>query len=198
MVNTHNEMLEEIDWNFPHSGKSKDIYNIHPYPAKFIPEIPRTLINLYPPPKDTLIFDPFCGSGTTLLEAQRMGYESIGVDLNPIACLITSVKTSNLDTKGFEKATEKIISNAQSLTGKVELPTIPNLDHWFKKEIQTEVAKLLLGIRMIQNRNIQDALLLSLSSILVRVSNQDSDTRYAAVEKKLSGKSVYENFRSKW
>ena len=40
-----------------------------------------------------LILDPFCGSGTALVEAQRAGFDAVGIDLNPIACRISRVKT---------------------------------------------------------------------------------------------------------
>ena len=195
MTKNHSPKLEEINWNFPESGKLRDINNIHPYPAKFIPEIPKSLIDIFPPPEGTIVFDPFCGSGTTLLEAQKAGFESLGVDLNPIACLITSVKTSTLNTVLFENITDSVIRKAQSSLEKVELPDIPNLNHWFKEDIQIEIAKLLIEIRKIEEKSIHDALLLALSSILVRISNQDSDTRYAAIEKKLNANSVYAIFK---
>ena len=53
------------NWDFadahPHS-----LSGIHPYPAKFIPEIPRRLIEAYRPADGLVLLDPFCGSGTTL------------------------------------------------------------------------------------------------------------------------------------
>ncbi len=76
----------------------------------------------------------------------------------------------------------------------VDIPSIPNLDHWFKDEVQNEIARLLAGIKMLDDAQTQNALKLALSSILVRVSNQDSDTRYAAVEKKIAQGDVYKNF----
>lgn len=175
--------FNEIDWNFPQSNRKDPIHNLHPYPAKFIPEIPRALIEILSPPKSSTIFDPFCGSGVTLVEAQRHGYESIGVDLNPIACLLSRVKTSKVPNN-LSHTAQKILTAANDLLGQTSLPEIPNLDHWFKKEVQVEISALLESIN--QSRvtiRTKEALLLSLSSIIVRVSNQDSDTRYAAVKK---------------
>jgi len=85
--------LEAIDWNFS-EVKPDAIHNVHPYPAKFIPEIPRLLLQNLRPSPGQAVFDPFCGSGTTLVEAQRLGFPTVGVDLNPIACLLTKVKTT--------------------------------------------------------------------------------------------------------
>ena len=86
------EKLENLNWDFKDST-AEAIHSIHPYPAKFIPEIPRTLISNLPIPRNTIILDPFCGSGVTLVESQKAGIESVGVDLNPIACLLSKVKT---------------------------------------------------------------------------------------------------------
>ena len=70
-------------------------HGIHPYPAKFIPQIPSCLVETYSR-KGDVILDPFCGSGTTLLETIIRDRQAIGVDVNPIATLISKVKTSCL------------------------------------------------------------------------------------------------------
>src|SRR5437868_3518887 len=88
--------LESESWNFSDSKSGGDLHAIHPYPAKFIPEIPRRVLEHVPIPVGTVVLDPFCGAGTTLVEAQRLGIESVGVDLNPIACLLSRVKTTPL------------------------------------------------------------------------------------------------------
>src|SRR5438045_302768 len=59
----------------------------------FIPQIPRKLIELLRPEEGEAILDPFCGSGTALVEAQAAGFPAVGIDLNPIAALISQVKT---------------------------------------------------------------------------------------------------------
>ena len=75
------DSLAEIDWDFPERVGHSSIEGIHPYPAKFVTELPRTLLNLLPLPHETAVLDPFCGSGTTLVESQRCGVPSVGVDL---------------------------------------------------------------------------------------------------------------------
>lgn len=178
--------LESIDWSFPDSNKADSLHGIHPYPAKFIPEIPRTLIRVLGLPPGTQVFDPFCGSGTTLVEAQAAGYPAIGVDLNPIACLISRVKTTSLPVNLLSLAATCINIADKSYTG--VLPSIPNLDHWFEPVVQEALASLLKGIEQVCSGSEADHLKLALSSIIVRVSNQDSDTRYAAVQKRSLGR----------
>ena len=184
--------LKKIDWDFPNSNTNGNINSIHPYPAKFISEIPRTLIEIIGLPKNTWVFDPFCGSGSTLVEAQLAGIPSIGIDLNPIACLITQVKTEPLG-EGFLGWAKKVVDKAKK-NKEVVIPEIPNLDHWFKKEIQKIVSQLSMQIDAVPDNAIRNALKISLSSILVRISNQESDTRYAAIDKKLDNGKIYDLF----
>jgi len=70
------------------------------------------------------------------------------------------------------------------------------LDHWFKSDIQKSIYALVTEINNIDNIDLQNALRFCLSSIIVRVSNQESDTRYAAIEKGASGKDVFKSFRT--
>lgn len=183
------DALKKIDWNFPDSNTNGNINSIHPYPAKFITEIPRALIETIGLPKNTWVLDPFCGSGSTLVEAQLAGIPSIGIDLNPIACLITCVKTQPLCEDFLEQA-RKIVSGAKKLS-KVEIPEIPNLNHWFTPSVQNIISRLTTQIDTVSDNMTRDALKLSLSNILVRISNQESDTRYAAIDKKLDHEKIY-------
>src|SRR5713226_3285774 len=96
--------LEASDWDFADSTNEGDAHNIHPFPAKFIAEIPRKVFSFIPVPPSTAILDPFAGSGTTLLEAQRSGLNFVGLDLNPIAVLISRVKTSGPILGGVDTA----------------------------------------------------------------------------------------------
>ena len=86
--------LLNTDWSFPNESGGDGLYSLHPYPAKFIPQIPRALIKDIGVAYCGVVFDPFCGSGTTLIEAQSLGYSSVGIDLNPIATLISKVATT--------------------------------------------------------------------------------------------------------
>src|SRR5574341_945294 len=185
--------LSAIDWNFPRSDTSESIHSIHPYPAKFIREIPRTLIDLVGVPDGTWILDPFCGSGVTLVEAQLKGIPGFGIDLNPIACLICRVKTHPLPDNLANFAIDAIM-RARSRFGDVTVPRIPNLDHWFERDVQEAVSALVTAINEVENDHIRDALRLALSSILVRVSNQESDTRYAAIQKDVSADKTFRYF----
>lgn len=184
--------LDTIDWSFSTRERAPAVEAIHPYPAKFIGDLPRELLNCLPCRNNTVVFDPFVGSGTVLVEAQRRGLPSYGIDLNPIACLISRVKTR--PTPSTLKSSARSIVHLAKMNKCPKIRNIPNVDHWFKPDVQIAVSALLDEIRKVDDRELLDSLNLALSSMLVRVSNQESDTRYAAVEKSASKTEVFENF----
>ncbi len=67
-------------------------HNIYPYKGKFYPRVVRTLINAFNLSQDSLILDPFNGSGTTTHEASLMGIKSVGIDVTPMGVIISTVK----------------------------------------------------------------------------------------------------------
>lgn len=184
--------LEKVDWDFRVRVVQHEVEGVHPYPAKFIADLPGAFLDALPLPKGGLVMDLFCGSGTTLAEAQRRGFQTLGVDLNPIACLIARVKTSPLSPDVLRSA--EIITADLDRRKDVQVPIIPNLNHWFKAPIQLALARLMASIEAAPPAH-QDFLRLAASSIIVRVSNQDSDTRYAAVEKSITAGDTREAFR---
>jgi DNA modification methylase len=185
--------LSRVRWDFADASASRrSIHAFHSYPARFIPEIPRAIIRELKPRKSTYVFDPFCGCGTSLVEAQQAGYASVGVDLNPIGCLISRVKTTPLPS-GFVSATARCIAEARQHEHN-PLPHIPNLTHWFRVDVCEALAALRLAIGQVEDPGTRQALEAVFSSIIVRVSNQDSDTRYAAVTKDVSAEAVFDAF----
>jgi site-specific DNA-methyltransferase (cytosine-N4-specific) len=162
-------------------------HNFHPFPAKFIPQIPRILIEQFSEPGDT-VFDPFCGSGTTLVEASLLGRNSIGTDINPISILASRVKTTPLDANqvGLVSSTVSAIKDRiQEGNLSQDIPEFHGRDHWFMEHVQHELAMQREVILAMTGGDTPERLFLDLafSSVVNLVSNQDSDTRYAAIEK---------------
>ncbi|HEY2545204.1 MAG TPA: DNA methyltransferase [Candidatus Acidoferrum sp.] len=185
--------LEATDWDFANSTNESDAHNIHPFPAKFIAEIPRKILSFFRVPPGTAVLDPFAGSGTALLEAQRLGLDYVGVDLNPISVLISRVKTGGPILGGVDAA--KCVSAAarQRLrSGQFTIPEIPRLEHWFQPDIAAVMSCITSDIEKLETTSkIKNFLRLSLSAITVRVSNQESETRYAALKKQLGPSDVF-------
>jgi len=159
------------------------LHSLHPYPCKFPAAVARAYID-----KGRSVLDPYCGSGTTLLEAAVKGMNVYGFDCNPIAKLITECKLSNLTAENF-KSLEKLASliNSNSFIRKIgdyELHEFDGKDHWFTQQAQAEFGLLLNELNKFE-RNTPPWLVVAttLSAITNTYSNQDSETRYAAIEK---------------
>jgi tRNA G10 N-methylase Trm11 len=70
---------------------------IYPYKGKFHPQMIRALMNIIKIKNGETLFDPFVGSGTSVLEAQILGVNAIGLDISPLCVLISKVKTESVD-----------------------------------------------------------------------------------------------------
>ena len=127
-------------WDFVSYSKEYT-HGIHTYPAMMIPPIPKNLINIvksYQPQVKNLV-DPFLGSGTVLLEGLLAGMNAWGLDLNPLACLISKAKCTLIDPAVLKRANENILRNIGSCIGnnklKVEKPNFYNINYWFKEYV---------------------------------------------------------------
>jgi tRNA G10 N-methylase Trm11 len=193
-ANDLDECFEDVDWSFSEQLCRSELDGIHPYPAKFIAEIPVTFLERLTVPEGCAVLDPFVGSGTTLAQAQRFGYSAIGIDLNPIACLMTRVKT-NLLPQGAASIASTVFREASEVPEDSWHGRIPNVDHWFQPAVKKRLGELTAAIDGLP-AELRDIARLALSSIVVRVSNQDSDTRYAAVSKKVTSTDVDTQFKN--
>ncbi|MCG2720475.1 MAG: site-specific DNA-methyltransferase [Thermodesulfovibrionales bacterium] len=80
-----------IDWNFSKEDSRHFLHNFCWYPSRFIPIIPAHLIQALSKENETIL-DPFCGVGTSIIEALKLGRNAIGVDINPVGTFIAETK----------------------------------------------------------------------------------------------------------
>lgn len=100
--------LDLIDWDFKDFQTQYLSHRFHSYPARFIPQIPKAFIKLFTNEED-IVIDPFCGCGTTIVEAYLAGRNSIGNDFNPLACLITKAKARLIPDEDLNVLRKKLI-----------------------------------------------------------------------------------------
>ncbi|MFL9837207.1 site-specific DNA-methyltransferase [Flavobacterium sp. ST-75] len=201
-MNKELTVLSEISdfQNTPPSEANNYTHAIHPYPAKFIPQIPKKIIEEFSNERHTIL-DPFSGSGTTLLEAKIKGRDSVGFDINPIGVLISRVKSHCYTSDQFKQIEEILAVIArrenETNTSKLWIPKIPRIEHWFKKEVIQALSIIVDEIRKIKDIDIQRFFNLCLSGIIVSVSNQESETRFAAKSNNSNFKGVFASFKRK-
>jgi site-specific DNA-methyltransferase (cytosine-N4-specific) len=182
------EQLALVDWDFPEETSS-GLHAIHPYPARFIPQIPRALISALTEEGD-VVCDPFCGSGTTLVESVSAGRSTIGLDANPIACLISRAKLTsinddvshglvNLESRALRLAERISRTEDAKFVSDAPRPSEDVVSFWFEEHVAEELAEIAGWCReSTLDAALRDLAQVALSSIIVRVSKQDSDTRY--------------------
>ena len=179
-------------------------HGLYIYPAKFIPQIPQFCIQQFSQPHDTIL-DPFCGSGSSLVESQLLHRNAFGIDINPLAQLISRVKTTPLDLPQLSEESsliERFLTNGKnnSIESKEQIPYFPNLTYWFSPKVLQDLVKLQKYIFKVEDSAIRDFFLLILASIIRNVSLADRDqlhpakTKYSRIKE---GRNIqtYEIFR---
>ncbi len=183
------ETQEQLIFNFKGTDTKYLTHSLHPYPAKFPPQLPKSILQQFGKKGETVL-DPFCGSGTTLIEARLQGLNAIGVDVNGLSVLLSKVKATPLNERQHKMVLDFIASIKElSLLWKknerlqFEVKEIEGLSHWFQNNVAEELTFILKKIDTLNDHLVKDFLKIVLSSIIVKVSNQDSDTRFAAINK---------------
>ena len=129
-----------------------------------------------------------------MVECQTNGIASFGIDLNPIAVLISKVKT-NPPYQEIGSIASRLVEVAKAPTSSSLYPKIPRLAHWFSPGAILALSKLTKALEDVAvPPPVKDALSIALSRIIVRVSRQDSDTRYAAIDRYVEEPEVYRQF----
>lgn len=186
--------LEAIEWDFASAKSNYLTHNLHPYPAKFIPQIPNALIQELSSVGET-VADIFCGSGTTLLEALQLKRHSIGIDASPLAVLISRAKTTPLTEAELDELSRhrtscaRLLERVESPTGDLFLggdafrstewrPDYKTCEFWFEPFVVEELAELRSLVSSLSTASVRTFCEVALSAIIVAVSKQDSDTRY--------------------
>lgn len=166
------------------------------YPAKFHPPVVRKLIEDYSAEGER-VFDPFCGSGTLLVEAAVAGRNACGTDLDPVAVFVSGVKTRRYRISHLRATTTRLLGNleryerpereyndrqhvdlamreAEHERGLLWIPDIPRIEHWFRRYVVVDLARILDSIHHSQMPESHRAFLrLCFASIIRASSNAD-------------------------
>ena len=126
------QLLTEINWDFSDSVTQYLTHKFHSYPARFIPQIPCTAIKicLEEGKSDDIVFDIFCGCGTTLVEAILAGKNAIGIDINPLAVLLAKAKTKRIAEDDLRTSFQSIISEVHRRIDYTRLRDYSEVEDW--------------------------------------------------------------------
>jgi len=163
------------EWTFNGASTRDFTHCYHDYPARMIPQVARKLLDLFS--KDAnILFDPYCGTGTSLVEGMRRGLDVVGTDLNPVARLIATAKTSlpNLTALQREIASfirlvyfEQDFKPADSEF----LYKYKNINFWFKSDVIAKLLKIKGYIDQISESDVRNFFLVAFSETARESSN---------------------------
>ena len=158
--------LLNLNWrekDLPERERTKHVHRLHPYLGKFVPQLVEIFLRKYAP---RTVLDPFCGCGTTLVEANSLGIDAVGCDISEFNTLLTRVKTAKYDLELLRHEISEIVERVSS-------PSQPRLFHeratlygnsylqtWFHRTAQQE---LLSYRELIPEYHYQDVLMVILS-----------------------------------
>jgi site-specific DNA-methyltransferase (cytosine-N4-specific) len=137
-------------------------HSLHEYKGRFNPQVVRAIGNILGLPEQAWVLDPFCGSGTTLLECAHSGWNGVGIDRNPLAVGISNAKLRSLrnasrlaeyasriaaeigDMQGLAtlEVNEQQIHRALGAAWSRELAAFDYLCEWFPMPVLAQIAAI--------------------------------------------------------
>ncbi len=166
--------MKKIDhsWDFAKANTKYYTHGIHTYPAMMIPQVAKRLIKENSTSAKVGL-DPFCGSGSVLLEFKLAGIKSYGVDINPLATLISKVKTTPVKPSSLFETWMNLKPKIYHLSNekKIQPPVFFNIDFWFKEEAKLALTAIKQAIDEIKDKKIRDFFLVCFSETVRKASN---------------------------
>lgn len=161
----------DYSWDFKGENTKSYTHGLHNYPAMFIPQVAKRLLQTYSKEGDT-VCDIFCGSGTALVESRLLGRSAYGVDLNPFAIFLAKAKTKELDPNVLIKTYTNILTKYPKISiNDIKRPEFNNLDFWFKEDVITDLARLKRVIQDVDNPDIRHFFMVAFSDVVRTSSN---------------------------
>lgn len=170
------------DLDFQGEYAVQSAHRIHSFPAKFPPQLPQKFIDGLTQ-QGEIVMDPMMGSGTTLLEASLAGRVGMGFDIDPLASLISNVKTTPIHKQRTSKLITQIAESARKyaktnfsklkkqLATQWDDETHEFADYWFLTQTQIEIQALKNEIAKINSSDEREFLEIALSAIIVAKSS---------------------------
>ncbi|MCA1613076.1 MAG: DNA methyltransferase [Acidobacteria bacterium] len=187
------------DWTFSGQPTRELTHCYHDYPARMIPQVAHKLLEMFAPP-DGLLFDPYCGTGTALVEGMLKGLNVSGTDLNPLARLIASAKTAIPGAQEIERQASALLKflsgHADAAAPSVShLPGVRRLDFWFKPDVVAKLSCLRAFVGGIEDEAVRLFFQVAFSETARESSNTRNDEfklyRYEAERLKKFSPDVY-------
>lgn len=185
-------------WLDSPNSRHEYTHQLFRFPAKFHPPVVRWALGNYGR-KGSVVLDPFTGSGTVQVESLVRGISSVGIDIDPVACLIAQAKATPLNPERLRKGLEEIRSilipfisahldrevragsdiserRFEEEAATLAIPAIPNITHWFRRYVIIDLAWIFDAIGRANLTEAEKRFFRAvIAAIIRRVSNADPD-----------------------
>lgn len=187
--------VSSVDWEFAEADTQYLTHNIHRYSGKFIPQIAGKAIDILTK-KGDVVLDSYMGSGTTMLEASLRERDSVGIDLNPLAVLISKVKSTCVNEEDLAEIHAFLIPYVKRMSSGGQLSfwdlsfddekckrkypdnawraKDPWNRKWYQEDVLLQLIDIYSCIDMIENEKAKNIVLVAFSDILRKSSNASS------------------------
>ncbi len=162
-------------WDFERESTHSYTNAFHKYPAMLVPKVVEELLKEYSTPNG-IFFDPFCGTARSLVAAMIQGMKCFGIDINPLAVLISNVKLFTINPDYLKMKLAVILHQFDECAcfsaDPVRIPSFYNRAYWFSERSSLEIALLIEAINLVfqQNCRAKDFFYVCLSETIRDVS----------------------------
>ncbi|MCE2416099.1 DNA methyltransferase [Candidatus Poribacteria bacterium] len=166
---------KDESWDFREADTKEYTHCFHTYPAMMIPQIARKLLNQSGVEGGWLLH-PYCGTGTSLVEASLFGMHSVGCDINPLVRLIATTKSTPICLSTLDKTLNRLhdhLFQVEFQSGEVldvPIPDIINLAYWFSEDVIKSLANLRAWISKVEDEAVRNFILVAFSETVREVS----------------------------
>jgi len=171
--------------------EDRAIHDWYRFVLSYPPHLVRDYLHRFDLPEGSCVLDPFCGTGTTLVECKMLGVNSIGLEANPMPWFATNTKVDWRPQPGaMLKHAEKVADAAEGILAKSGIPDFGGLPLFPDdlgvpelKNLPVEAAKLILA-------NSISPLPLHKTLVLIEALDVHSDERFTAHERLALAKTI--------
>ena len=147
------------NWEYAEADTQSHVHGLHLYPARMIPQIASRLIKENSSEGQTVL-DPFCGSGSVLAEALILSRNAIGIDINPLAIMLSRAKTSPILPNSLALVFDQVLNNVErNITlnkenkYKPEVFYFKNIYHWFNRNVVNDLSIIKESMEKVEVNN---------------------------------------------
>jgi DNA methylase len=145
----------ELSWSedaLPQVERTKHVHALHPYLGKFVPQLVEVFLSRHFRPGQC-VYDPFVGSGTTLVEANAFGAGAVGCDISAFNCLLSRVKTMSYSLGALELGLRGVLEQSRQTA---EVVSTEDATDWLKAWYSERALRELLAYHCVASESLDD------------------------------------------